>query len=205
MTDFDDSLDGLDFEDENVTDEMRLFVAIRFDDETIDALEAARDSLFAHAKAGTPCSRDNLHLTLAFIGEVDEAALFAIEDALDEVTNPLDMDLILSTVGRFAGRPSKNGKPSGDTWWVGIDDNPALAKLQRAIENRLRSIGLEFPDHAFKAHITIGRRVVLEKGVEAGELALLEEPIRAHVNAFSLMQTEFIDGKPHYEEICSWE
>ena len=192
-------------DDENATDEMRLFVAIRFDDETLDAIEAVRNQLFAHAKAGTPCARDNLHLTLAFLGEVDEGALFTIEDALDEVTNPLEMDLALGTTGRFAGKAGKKGKPAGDTWWIGIDDNPALSKLQRAIENRLRSIGFEFPDRAFKAHITLGRRVVLEQGANADESALLEEPILAHVNSFSLMETHFEDGKPRYEEICSWE
>ena len=47
---------------------MRLFISIQFTDPMIDALEAFQSRLKASGVEGYYAARENLHLTLAFIG-----------------------------------------------------------------------------------------------------------------------------------------
>lgn len=48
---------------------MRLFIAINFDDTELDAFEAARERLRDPGRGANYSRRENLHLTLAFLGE----------------------------------------------------------------------------------------------------------------------------------------
>ena len=54
---------------------MRLFIAINFDDTELDAFEAARERLRDQAGAANYSRRENLHLTLAFLGEQPPARM----------------------------------------------------------------------------------------------------------------------------------
>ena len=51
---------------------MRLFISIQFTDPMIDALEAFQSRLKASGVEGYYAARENLHLTLAFIGDYGE-------------------------------------------------------------------------------------------------------------------------------------
>ena len=48
---------------------MRLFTAVLFDDDTLDRISLIRDRLHDEAVAGSFSGRDNLHLTLDFLGD----------------------------------------------------------------------------------------------------------------------------------------
>ena len=48
---------------------MRLFIAIQFEDEILDALTDFQGDLNAQGVTGNYTKRENLHITLAFIGE----------------------------------------------------------------------------------------------------------------------------------------
>ena len=54
---------------------MRLFIAINFGENELDSFEAARDRLRERAGRGNYSRRENLHLTLAFLGEQPQARL----------------------------------------------------------------------------------------------------------------------------------
>jgi 2'-5' RNA ligase len=78
---------------------MRLFVALCLPTEALHALETLQDRL----PVGRPVPADNLHLTLAFLGEVDDTAAEALHDAL---SNPRAAPVVLALGGAevFGGR-----------------------------------------------------------------------------------------------------
>ena len=202
---------------------MRVFLAITFDDETLDKLEACRDRLCARSTQASPVARENLHLTLAFLGNISDDDLFAIEDALDDITNPLENTLVFDRAGTFGGARRSGSKhkahvrgesgstdsPEDDcTWWLGIQPNERLMKLQSALQSALENIGLAFDERAFTPHVTLARRVVASTDEDLA-LTVAGEAFEAHLNSFSLMESRTVGSASGsavvYEEICTWE
>src|SRR5215469_16456380 len=105
---------------------MRLFVAIPIPDVVAQGL------LFM--QSGVPGARwqtrDQLHLTLRFVGEVDGRDADAIHDALYAISAP-SFTLTLKGVGEFGGK-----KPHA--LWAGVQTSEALLHLQRKIETALQ-------------------------------------------------------------------
>jgi 2'-5' RNA ligase len=124
----------------------RLFVAIDLPDDVKDDLSAMMGSV----PGAKWISRPQLHLTLRFIGEVDNPTFRAIRGTLETVECD-SFDLMLKGVGQF---PPK-GKPR--VLWVGVDRQPALKTLAETIETALEETGLQPEDRPFSAHITLAR------------------------------------------------
>ena len=124
---------------------MRLFVAIPIPDAVAQGL------LFM--QSGVPGARwqtrEQLHLTLRFIGEVDSRDADAIHDALSAISAP-PFTIVLKGVGEFGGK-----KPRA--LWAGVETSEALLHLQRKIETALQRIGLEAEPRKFTPHITLAR------------------------------------------------
>src|ERR1700722_13094328 len=72
----------------------------------------------------------NLHVTLRFIGEVDEGAASDIDEALQQIRAPR-FSLALAGVGHFGMR----------MLWAGVDRNPALFHLQDKVESAIVRLG----------------------------------------------------------------
>lgn len=119
---------------------MRLFVAIQFSKEVKSCLLKAIEELKIQAVSGNFTSPDNLHLTLAFIGESDKISV--IRTAIDRCDQP-SFDMAISGSGHF-----------GDLYWGGIEDNPKLKILAESLQNELRENGFDIENRAFKPHIT---------------------------------------------------
>lgn len=93
---------------------------------------------------------EQMHLTLRFIGEVDEQQLDTIRKALTGIrSSPFGM--ALRSVGQF---PPKG---TARVLWVGLDTPPALNQLQRQIETAVVASGIAPESRAFSAHITLAR------------------------------------------------
>lgn len=92
---------------------------------------------------------ENLHITLRFIGDVDDHTGWAVSEALREVREQ-PFTIKLSGVGSFGGR-----KPRAV--WVDIVTNQELMNLQLAHENQIRATGLPHEGRKFKPHITLTR------------------------------------------------
>jgi 2'-5' RNA ligase len=81
---------------------MRLFIAINFNVHTRDGLLALRDELRIKSRRGNFNLPENLHLTLAFLGECDQKQLAAAKSAMDAVGfNPLEVTI--ECIGNFRG------------------------------------------------------------------------------------------------------
>ncbi len=118
----------------------RLFVAIEFPPEVKQGL--AR--LCTGVEGARWAKPDNLHLTLRFIGSVEEEHVDAIAAALAQV-EASSFPLTLAGAGHFRGQ----------TLWVGMADNPPLLRLQADIENALRQVGLVAETRPYAPHIKL--------------------------------------------------
>src|SRR5579872_6450238 len=109
---------------------LRLFVGIAFPPEL-----KLRLSLLCTGVGGARwVDPGNLHLTLRFIGEIDEGLAADVDEALQRV-KARPFTLQLGGVGVFGGnRPH--------ALWVGVEKNPALAALRDKIEQALVRVGL---------------------------------------------------------------
>lgn len=91
-----------------------------------------------------------IHLTLQFIGEVDNGKYRAISEALFAVKHP-SFSFSLKGVGYFP--PRKDPR----VLWVGIEKGDEIISLNDKIERALRDIGIELENRKFHPHITIAR------------------------------------------------
>ena len=122
---------------------MRLFVALALPDSVADGL--------LPMQSGVPgarwSEREQLHVTLRFIGEVDGRDAYAIDDALSAISASR-FTLQLKGVGEFGGKHPR-------ALWAGVAPSDALAHLQRKIETALQRIGLEPEQRKFTPHVTL--------------------------------------------------
>lgn len=137
---------------------MRLFVAIDLSDaqrteaeraagvlqRRLDAVKASRAVRWA--------SVEQMHLTLRFIGEVDDALGARVAQALAPPLPVSAFSLALGRPGVFPGP----GRPR--VIWIGLTEgSDGAAASHEAVEARLQMLGLEPEERAFRAHVTLGR------------------------------------------------
>jgi RNA 2',3'-cyclic 3'-phosphodiesterase len=88
----------------------------------------------------------NYHLTLRFIGEIDEGRAEDVDAALSQIRAPR-FDVILATVGHFGRRQL----------WVGVERNDALQHLHGKIEGVLSRLGLPAEERRYTPHVSLAR------------------------------------------------
>jgi 2'-5' RNA ligase len=125
----------------------RLFVAIDLPDRVKDGILTITRRDIAGARW---VSRDQLHLTLRFIGEVEEGTFSAIWENLGHVMGT-PFYLQIRGIGHFP--PGRNPR----VLWVGIDESKGLAALQAQVEREVVAAGIEPERRRFSPHITIAR------------------------------------------------
>ena len=96
---------------------------------------------------------ETLHVTLKFLGEVPEARVAAVGDALAAVAvTHAPLDLVVGGAGGFPGE----ARPR--VVYVGILGQAAeLARLAGAVDGALETLGLPRERRAFRGHLTVGR------------------------------------------------
>jgi 2'-5' RNA ligase len=124
----------------------RLFVAIRPPEDVRDALL----DVMAGVEGVRWQDDDQLHLTLAFLGAVDERDGEALADALDSV-RARPFELAVRGVGHFEHK----GHPSA--LWAAIGPSEPLAQLQRRVVSACRRAGTAPDPRKFLAHVTLAR------------------------------------------------
>jgi 2'-5' RNA ligase len=136
---------------------MRLFLAVDVDDGTRAAAGAAIDRLRRTLSSGKDrdvkwVPPENLHLTLHFLGEVQEGRAEMLRVAQQTPLDQPPFDLRFGTVGTFP--------PTGSTRVIWIDivsGNDMLARVYDELGARLRGLGFETEVRPFRAHLTVGR------------------------------------------------
>jgi 2'-5' RNA ligase len=155
---------------------MRCFVALQPDEAALDRLDQLAGEQHARFPSARRMRRENLHLTLAFIGALDTDRARQVAARLAaEPSTPLDWSL--DSVGAFA---------AARVLWVGGNDArlDALAARSRRL---LDDLGVPFDRKPFVAHVTLLRNVPRQAAREATRR--LEPPIVWHAGAPVLLES----------------
>ena len=122
----------------------RLFIAINLNDEMKDALMGIQDTMRSYGMHGRETVPENMHLTLAFIGDYDDPEL------VKEIIRGIEVrpfEIRLSGIGTY-----------GDLWWVGLENSPPLLAVSKRLRRGLADAGVPFDRKKFSPHITLMRR-----------------------------------------------
>ena len=152
---------------------MRLFIAIQLNDEVRESVRETQDAFRRQGVRGNYTPAENLHLTLAFIGEYGDPD--SVLDAMETVRfSPFS--LIMEKTGCF-----------GDLWWTGFADSKPLDNLVRNLRHALADAGIPFDKKKFKAHCTILRRAAYAKSDSLPRIDAA--PVSMQAERISLMQS----------------
>jgi 2'-5' RNA ligase len=176
---------------------MRLFLAINLNAEIKDYLSEAIQRLKRNASGGSFTRRENLHLTLVFLGETREDKLNAVKRAMDRVEGS-PFRLSFQGFGRFNRR-------GGDIHWAGVDRAEALLSVQKRLSEALAEEGFSLENREYAPHLTLGREVRVSGPSEDIYGSLAGERHEMSVSRISLMRSERIGGTLVYTEIYAKE
>ena len=168
---------------------MRLFFAL-WPDDTVRA-QLARWSRELHALCGgRPTRPENLHVTLAFLGGIEDARVAEVERAGGEVA-PQAVSLVLDQPGYW-----KHNRIA----WAGASlVPPALEALVSGLRAALARSRIAFDAKPFVSHVTLLRDAREPPAVPA--LA----PIEWRLDGFALVQSVSLPRGSRYEIRKSWK
>ena len=172
---------------------MRLFVGIDLPAEAKEELYQLALELKRSSRSGRFVPPENMHLTLAFIGETRR--INDADEALEHVAASFrtrvegGFELEFSGVGSFK-------QQRGHTWWIGIGEGPGrvqLLSLQAEVVQALRSADFDIEKRSYKPHFTLARAVKTE-----GLVRLAPPMLTIPVEEFCLFSSRSVDGKQEY-------
>lgn len=154
---------------------MRLFIAIQFENKILDALEDLQAELKNCGIAGHFTKRENLHLTLAFIGEYGNP-----NDVLDVINSIPFKPVTISFEGLQHFR---------DMYFARIKEDPGLENYVRRLRRALAEAGIPFDKKRYRPHITLVRRAYIKNGIpaELPDAMVIEKILADHA---SLMRSD---------------
>lgn len=161
---------------------MRLFIGIRLSDNMKKALVACMHDLKKQGVEGKYVPAQNLHLTLAFIGEYDDPG--KVKNVIEKVPLP-QFRLSLSEKGNF-----------GNLLWAGVKGNQKLKTYVKDLRTALKNAEIPFDNDKFVPHITLIRKAASKKPYE---MHLLKAEMT--VEKVSLLKSDRKDGRVVYREI----
>ena len=161
---------------------MRLFIAIQFSDDIKKGLISVMHELKKKNIGGNYSPADNLHLTLAFIGETQNAD--GVKRAMEAAAFAPFM-LSLTELGNF-----------GDILWVGAKGGQKLKAYVKALGVQLDAAGIKYDRKKFEPHITLVRKAsnARPQGITVPKKEMM-------VRRISLMKSEQKNGRMVYTEI----
>jgi RNA 2',3'-cyclic 3'-phosphodiesterase len=182
---------------------MRLFIAIDLDDEARAAIadeqrrmKAAFDASRSSIKWVRP---DHMHLTLVFLGEVQETRAPAIIDAMSQPVVQAPFDLAFAGIGLFPPRGAPN------VLWVGAAAGEADSiELQRELADRLLRLGIALEQRPFHPHLTLARWKTSRGADRSRALAAGRDGAiaRVHVDHATLYQSRLSAAGPTYTALA---
>ncbi len=132
---------------------MRLFVALPVDDQIKRRMLRVCDDIDVRDARVRWCSAGQLHLTLKFIGEVEDSLVKPICDAVQRLANKTP--LLEMEIGEAGCFPQSG--PVRVIWIGGSDSSGTLPKVVQQLEDALVPLGIEKEKRTFSEHFTIGR------------------------------------------------
>ena len=183
---------------------MRLFVAVDLSEEARQAM-AAEQKRIAAGLAGKQTllkwvRPEHMHLTLVFLGNVDEARARAVVDAIGRDVDAAPFDMVFDGIGVFP----PHGEPR--VLWSGVTQGAAeLVALHRELAPRAAALGIALEERTFHPHLTLGRWRESRRHDRQRALAAAEgcDPIaRVHVQCATLYESRLSPSGPAYTALA---
>lgn len=175
---------------------LRLFTAIEFSESIREGLLELISSFEDFSLRWT--KRENLHLTLKFIGPFPESRLPELREEIEKTLLEIpSFPLKLQRLGVFPNpkRPS--------AFWVGVDRNETLLQMAKELEEKLEKLDIPREDRPFRAHITLGRMPRRKDWGDPKKLASLLKEISFQdemtVEKIALFKSSLLPEGPVYE------
>lgn len=161
---------------------MRLFIAVNLSEEMKKSLIGFMHDLKKQGVEGSFVPAQNLHMTLAFIGEYDDPA--RVREIIGKVPFP-EFRLSLSETGNF-----------GNIFWVGVKGNQKLKTYVKDLRAALDENGIPFDHGKFVPHITLIRKMSAKKPYR---IRLPKADMT--VKKAALMKSDLKGGRAVYKEL----
>ena len=131
---------------------MRAFIAIDLEPQIKESLRVLVQELRATRADIRWVSDGGMHLTLKFLGPIDESRALRVREILMGVAGRHHaFPVSLEGTGAFPGEISPR------VLWVGFAAEPELLALQEDIDTALEAEGFEREKRGFTPHLTLGR------------------------------------------------
>lgn len=171
---------------------MRLFVGLAVDEAVKEALERLTLRLRAKDDGLRWSTPDQWHVTLVFLGEVDDEARTRLARELGQVCAPM-LRLRMERLGVFE---------RAGILHVEVEVSPELLRLYDAIAAVVRKVGLEVEERPYRAHITLARAKNRDGRKTIGRLRRSAESQRLsarwQANEFLLYESQLSPGGSWY-------
>ena len=162
---------------------MRTFIAIELEEEVKDHLAEAQAEAQKLCKKGNYTPKENFHITLHFLGEIEEDDMEYLQDAMYETARRnRPFTLTLDKIGFF---------PRGNKgiMWAGLEKSTHLQRLFSTLEKSLEQQGFARERKGLSPHITLGREVEPHRSFVDVQKSTKIEPMKVFVRSISLMES----------------
>ena len=132
---------------------VRTFLALPLDEIVVEGLLRAQRALASTGARVRWVESDNLHLTIKFLGDVND-------EGLDEVCRVAEKVASQAETFEFSVTGLRSVPPTGQmrmVWVDVVEPTGRLERLQAALEEAYAALGFKMENRAFRPHLTLGR------------------------------------------------
>lgn len=169
---------------------MRIFFGLTFSEEDKIALARLSGSIDPFIAKGKAVLEKNYHLTLSFLGEVEQKHLDRLCRLIDEVPSPA-MELHARNLGLFAARRH-------NTLFLQVEPNTLLTNLQEQVEQKLIDDRYIAKGGTYRPHITLFRQTLIP-------ILPMIEPVTINPVSLALFHSHQEDGRLCYSIVHEQE
>lgn len=140
--------------------------------------------------------KNDLHITLKFLGAVEEEKLVDLVSRLDNLEKISPFEIEVGTLGTF-------GKPTNPrVLWAGVERHKDLISLQKDIEDIAEQIGFKKENRAYRPHITLAKKWA---GKNSNTVEYLQNVTEAFPDTYLLQVNQFTLFQIHPERQQKYE
>lgn len=174
---------------------MRLFIAFELPEHIKEHLMCLMEDLKHVCTGARWVQRDDLHITIAFLGETEPDLVPVISDILQDIACKYKSQATrITTLGAF---PNSS---RASVLWAGIEKNQQINTIAEAIRDKLseQTPPINFDSKPFKPHITLARFKTQQNINSIFQQEF--EDIMFNLNTIVLYETVWIHGGGHRYE-----
>ena len=182
---------------------IRAFLALPLPDPLRQRLMLVQSLLYLPRQGMRPVPPENLHLTLAFLGEQPGPVLEDLHHALESLRAPA-FSLSLRGIEAFGGRAPRSVH-------AGVEPSEPLERLQRKVLRAVEIVGIAPERRRFTPHVTLARmdwrRLAEDDRGRFLQSVIAQDAFRAGpapIEAFALYRSDLGREGPHYDELARY-